>query len=103
MDEILKQLNRPGVQREYAFTTLRGFKFDYAWPKWRIAIEVQGFGGGHSSIGGLQRDYEKLNHATAIGWMVFQFSTAMLKKTDYCVSVLNRAFEERLSPLEYPL
>ena len=77
----------------------RQYRFDFAWPYKKIAVELNGdiysSKSGHNSITGLQRDYEKLNHAQATGWIVLQFSTAMLRDKDYVASVVRRAFQER--------
>lgn len=62
-------------RKEYVFSKVKGWRLDYAWPQYKIAVELQGgiFGhkGGHHSISGLLRDMLKLNHAQFDGWMVF--------------------------------
>lgn len=72
--------------REYRFHATRKWRFDYAWPRWKVALEVEGgvfgftdpktglrrSGGAHSSITGIKRDIEKYNHAAAMGWLVIR-------------------------------
>lgn len=57
----------------------RNYCFDWAFPKQRIGVEVDGgvwleHGGRHGGDG----DREKLNFAAALGWRVFRFSPEML-------------------------
>ncbi|MGL5807005.1 MAG: hypothetical protein ACRC11_16450 [Xenococcaceae cyanobacterium] len=61
----------------------RKFRFDYAHIEAKVAIELNGQIwrlGAHSSGTGLQRDYEKLNLAQALGWCVFQLSSEMITR-----------------------
>lgn len=65
------------------------FAFDFAWPDYKIAVEVDGAGymvrrtssgqmiaiGSHSSAS----DYEKINVAMSLGWSVFRFRVRELK------------------------
>lgn len=56
------------IVAQYKFHPVRSWRFDFAFPELYIAIEIQGFGTGHTSYTGMQRDYEKHNSAMAIGW-----------------------------------
>lgn len=63
------------VWPEFFFSVDRLYRFDYALPKWKIAIEVNGGvwskgNSGHSSGKGIMRDYEKSNLAQSLGWRV---------------------------------
>lgn len=67
------------LHSEYLFMTERQFRFDFAFPKLKIAVELNGgvYGnrkGGHSSSVGIRRDYKKMNCATACGYRVFQLT-----------------------------
>ena len=71
----------PGPQREYRFAPPRRFRFDFAWPEHRVAVEVEGgtwAGGRHVRPQGYGRDCEKYNLAVALGWRVFRFTGGML-------------------------
>lgn len=78
-----------GIQEpttEHRFHAVRKWRFDYAWPRWKVALEVEGgifgftdpktgqrrYGGAHGSIAGIKRDIEKYNHAAAMGWLVIR-------------------------------
>lgn len=61
--------------REHRFCE-RMWRFDYAIPSLKIAIEVEGgvwTGGRHTRPQGFIGDMEKYNRATAMGWKVLRF------------------------------
>lgn len=61
------------VVREFRFHTIRRWRFDYAVPEHRIALEVEGgvwTGGRHTSPKGFLSDMEKYNAAALMGWVV---------------------------------
>lgn len=73
--------------KEYAFHPTRRWRFDYAIPKYKIAIEVEGgvwISGRHINPKGFLGDMEKYNEATRLGWRLIrctpdtQYSTATL-------------------------
>lgn len=58
---------------EYKFDESRKWRFDFAWPEWKIALEVQGglfTNGRHSRGAALLKEHEKLNAAAMQGWKV---------------------------------
>jgi len=60
---------------EYQFAPPRRWRFDYAWPDCRVAVEFDGGqwvanGGRHNR----DSDREKLNQAAVLGWRVLRFS-----------------------------
>ena len=61
--------------KEYKFHPVRKWRFDYAIPERKIALEVEGgvwTGGRHTSSVGFMKDMEKYNTATLMGWRVFR-------------------------------
>ena len=61
------------VVREYRFHPTRKWRFDYAVPASRVALEVEGgvwTGGRHTSPQGFLADIEKYNAAALLGWTV---------------------------------
>jgi hypothetical protein len=78
------------VHSEYRFHPVRKWRFDYAVPQIRLAVEYNGHAGfvgkfgasGHSSITGLTRDAEKLNSAIGCGWRVLQFTALHFRQAD---------------------
>lgn len=70
---------RIGVEcvREYRFHPTRQWRFDYAIPDLRIAIEIDGgiwINGRHNRASGYLGDMEKFNAAATLGWVVLKFT-----------------------------
>jgi hypothetical protein len=61
--------------KEHRFYNPRKWRFDYALPRYKIAVEVEGgvwTGGRHIRPQGFLGDIEKYNTATLLGWRVFR-------------------------------
>lgn len=68
---------------EYKFSTFRRWRFDFAWPDARVAVELEGgvwSQGRHVRPAGFEEDCIKYNYATAHAWRVFRFTTKMLDR-----------------------
>lgn len=70
---------RLGIEcvREYRFHPTRQWRFDYAIPDLRIAIEIDGgiwINGRHNRASGYLGDMEKFNTAATLGWVVLKFT-----------------------------
>lgn len=66
---------------EYRFHPVRKWRFDYAIPPLKIAIEVDGgvwTRGRHVRPQGYLRDMEKFNAAASLGWIVLKFTPQQL-------------------------
>jgi very-short-patch-repair endonuclease len=74
-----KQIAHAGlapVTREYQFMEGRRWRFDFAWPELRLAVEIEGgvwTNGGHTRGAGYVKNLEKYNAAAAQGWRLFRF------------------------------
>lgn len=69
--------------KEYRFHPTRKWRFDYAIPEYKIALEVEGgvwTRGRHTSPKGFLGDIEKYNTATLMGWRVFRTTPDELYK-----------------------
>jgi len=77
----------PGAVPEYQFDGTRKWRFDWAWPAQRVALEIEGgiYGrgkkcpacgrravAGHTSIQRLKTDMEKYNAAVILGWRLIR-------------------------------
>lgn len=65
----------PKPVAEYKFHETRKWRFDYAWPEHKIALEVEGgiwTGGRHTRAAGFLKDCEKYNAAAVDGWRVLK-------------------------------
>ena len=71
----------PAPEREYRFRPPRRWRFDFAWPAQKLAVEVEGGiyrGGRHTSIAGFTGDCEKYNEAALDGWRVLRVTPAQV-------------------------
>jgi very-short-patch-repair endonuclease len=69
----------PDAVAEHRFHPVRKWRFDFAVPSARVAIEINGAiwtAGRHSRGSGLVKEYEKMRAAAVMGWRVLPFSTA---------------------------
>lgn len=67
----------PEPVREHRFHPTRLWRFDYAWPTERLALEVEGgryVGGRHTSPEGFHKDLEKYNAAAVLGWRILRIT-----------------------------
>lgn len=80
--ELLRSWGCDGFVREYQFHPSRRWRFDFAWPHIKLAVElhggVYGYHPSHTSAKRLHAEYEKLNEAQINGWTVLQIPTIML-------------------------
>lgn len=98
-------LSLPLPEREVRFHPTRKWRFDLAWPAFKVACEVQGGtyvkapdgGAGYHSRGiGMTADMEKLNEAQLAGWLVIVADTKMAKHRDgRAVEFIQRALQAR--------
>jgi very-short-patch-repair endonuclease len=66
----------PKPEEEFKFDKKRRWRFDFAYPKHKIAIEIEGgiwTGGRHTRATGFIKDCEKYNRATILGWRVLRY------------------------------
>lgn len=100
------QYGLPGadIARQYVFHPHRKWRFDFAWPSQKVAVEIQGMGrfapvrcnscksecycrrcgnkviapqlGGHQTAQGMRNGSEKHNEAMMLGWRLLYFTTA---------------------------
>jgi len=73
----LKALHLPDAQRELCFMTGRKWRFDFAWPAERLAVEIEGgvwSRGRHTRGVGFTEDCDKYNCAALAGWTVLRYT-----------------------------
>jgi len=99
---LAKSLGLPSPETEYSFDRplagmkARRWRFDYAWPERRIALEVEGgiwSGGRHTRAAGFLKDMEKYNEAAAQGWRIIRTTPDRLL-TLRTVELLKRAMNQ---------
>lgn len=78
LNYLQQQFPQAEVVKELQFHPDRKWRFDYAFPSRKIAIEIDGAIwtlGRHNRPRGYLADMEKLNTAASMGWLVLRFST----------------------------
>ena len=76
-------LRRLGFVQEYRFHPERRWRFDWADPERKVAIEIEGgvwTRGRHVRPIGYERDAEKYNEAAIAGWIVLRYSTGQFSR-----------------------
>lgn len=121
--DVLEREGLPPWESEYQFCERR-WRFDFAWPALRIALEVEGgthgrlvvvdrghelrkgvgvplapgtrlrLGGRHQTGAGFEGDVEKYNRAAILGWLVLRTTTPQIR-TGYAITTLREAFAAR--------
>lgn len=72
----------PGIKQRLAMEQLKDWRFDFAWPAQKFAVEVEGVtsdGGRHQRIGGFIGDVEKYHAALGLGWTVYRTTGLLIK------------------------
>ena len=72
---ICKSAGLPSPVPEHRFDPDRRWRFDWAWPEQKIALEQEGgiwIQGRHSRGAGMVKDMEKYNRAAVLGWRVLK-------------------------------
>jgi very-short-patch-repair endonuclease len=73
----VRAMQLPEADREYAFAKPRRWRFDFAWPDFMVAVEIEGGTwqvSRHTHPSGYAADMEKYNAAAVQGWMVLRFT-----------------------------
>ncbi len=108
----------PEPVREYRFSQLTGrlWRFDFAWPALKLAVEIEGlthYGKNadgsakvsrHQTSRGYQNDLDKYNQAVAECWRVLRFSQHQVKTgeaiqfTEYLINQLPKPQARKAIP-----
>jgi hypothetical protein len=70
-----KEMGLPHPVSEYEFSPPRKWRFDFAWPDFDVALEVDGgiwLSGRHTRGAGYVKDMEKFNEAACLGWRILK-------------------------------
>lgn len=87
----------PMPEQEVRFHCERKWRFDYAWVKQQIAIEINGGGGRgrHNTVVGATNDADKLNAAQLLGWVVLQYTCKSVKEVERMAEEISAAWKAR--------
>lgn len=75
----------PMPETQYRFHPTRKWRFDFAWPAERVAVEIHGGTwqrgrSGHTGGAGVQRDADKARAATLLGWRLLAYTSVDLDR-----------------------
>ena len=87
---IARPLRGYRMAREHVFHPTRGWRFDFAWPELKLAVELDGRGR-HQTVKGTRGDCEKLNAAVILGWRVLRYPATDIANVDEWVSEIHAA------------
>ncbi len=93
----IRAMQLPIPEQEHRFAPPRRFRFDFAWPEQKLAVEIEGGTWGksrHTTGKGYGKDCEKYNLAVLMGWRVLRFTGDMVKSGE-AIEVIRRAIEIR--------
>lgn len=97
--ELCRRLRLPEIPvAEHRFHPSRMWRFDLAFPRHKIAIEIQGgafIGGRHNRGGGFIKDMEKMNAAAILGWRII-YRTPADFMSDETVELVQDAMRARI-------
>ena len=110
----IANLNHLNLQKEYQGIAGRKYRFDWAFPDIKVAIEyeglnfknyqrgvkIQNFKSGHLTLTGYTMNCDKYNLAAIEGWIVLRY-TAM--NYHYIYSVLNKLLANKIGKIKTDL
>lgn len=82
LETHLRQASLPMPVHEYQFIPRRKWRFDFAWPDQKLAVEIEGgtwASGRHNRGEGFARDCEKYAEALCLGWRVLRVTTGQVE------------------------
>lgn len=97
LEVMLKVERICGWEREWQFHPTRKWRFDFAWPLEKLAVEVEGgvwSSGRHTRGSGFIEDCIKYNEAVILGWRVIRVTTEMVKSGE-AIKYIKRAIGEQ--------
>lgn len=77
----IKGANLPAPDLEHRFMATRKFRFDFAWPKRKVALEIEGgtwTHGAHVRGAHYESDCIKYSEAAIMGWKVIRATSNMV-------------------------
>lgn len=86
----IRALQLPEPEQEVTFALPRRWRFDLAWPDRKLAVEIQGalyVAGRHNQGAAMEKEYEKLNAATKLGWRVLVFGPAAIRSSQAVTAI----------------
>jgi len=96
-EAIFGAMQIPLPVKEFRFAPPRRWRIDYAWPDYKLAVEIEGAvwcQGRHTRGSGFVKDIEKYNSLTLAGWSLLRFTPAQVRSGE-CYQAIHRWFNEQ--------
>jgi hypothetical protein len=90
MEPWFRAYGFPEPRPEVRFHPTRGWRFDWGWGEYKVALEVEGgkWGiGRHQRPGGFETDCFKYSWAAILGWCVVRATTDMVRNGEASVLI----------------
>lgn len=84
-EAICVGLNLPKPVQEYQFCPGRKWRFDWAWPEYKVSLEIEGgvwIKGRHTRGLGYTKDLEKYSEAAILGWCVIRVTPKQMNNLE---------------------
>ncbi len=85
-----RALKIPAPEFEYRFDPVRRWRFDLAWPEYKLYAECDGgiwIHGGHNRGAQMKKDWAKRNAATIAGWRGLWVEPKDLLSTEFMETI----------------
>ena len=102
---LLKRAKLPAPVAELRFAPPRRWRFDYAWPVYNLALEVEGgvwTRGRHTRGKGAIADMEKYNAAVIAGWRLLRVTPDQLHTLETVTMIRDVIYTAPPTPPEAP-
>lgn len=100
LEKYFTMHDMPEPEPEHMGLKPRKFRFDYAWPSHKVALEIEGniFSAyaGHRSVTGMLRDIDKYSLAASHGWLIIRALPDIISKKYPHLNVLSAETITRL-------
>lgn len=83
--KIISSFTKCECVSEFRFHETRKWRFDFAIPEQKIAIEIEGgiwIQGRHNRASGFVKDMEKYNTAASLGWILIRSTPQNILSTE---------------------
>ena len=90
--------NAPGVRKRLRAAGLKDWRWDFAWPDQKLAVECEGgvySRGRHVRGRGFEEDCRKYNAAVTLGWRLLRF-TARMVEDGTALAAVERILDNKL-------
>lgn len=92
-DKQVQAIGLPKPESEHRFAPPRKWRFDYAWPSCKVALEIEGgawIQGRHTRGAGYVKDMAKYSEAAILGWRILRVTPQQVQNGE-ALTLVERA------------